>query len=86
MDSQTAIRVAGLWASGKMIGYDETEVLQSLLAEINQLQVENEDLRRIAREQWLIAHDEHCTNMRDCSSFSSDGKECQHPLAAKMSM
>lgn len=35
-------------------------------------------LRDALEEQWLIAHDEHCTNMRNCTSFGG-AKECRHP-------
>lgn len=35
-------------------------------------------LRSDLEAHWLIVHDEHCTNMRDCSSFGST-KECEAP-------
>ena len=41
-------------------------------------------LRAALEEQWQIAHDEHCTNMRDCASFGGS-KECSHPRPAFLS-
>ena len=35
-------------------------------------------LRSAIETQWATAHDEHCTNMRDCTSFGGT-KECHHP-------
>ena len=40
--------------------------------------VRDEALRAALEEQWLIAHDEHCTNLRNCASFGGS-KPCHHP-------
>lgn len=66
-----AMRYADLWAAGKMIGGDIDGVCLSLRAEVLRL-------RAALEEQWLIVHDEHCTNRRDCTSFGGM-RQCQHP-------
>lgn len=38
-----------------------------------------ERLKVELEEQWQIVHDEHCTNMEDCSSFGKTDRECHHP-------
>lgn len=37
MDIEQAIRIAGLWEAGKLIGADEDEVIFALLAEVKRL-------------------------------------------------
>lgn len=71
MPVSEAMRHADLWAAGKLIGGDIDGVCLSLRAEVLRL-------RDALEAQWLIAHDEYCTNMRDCTSFGGM-KECQHP-------
>lgn len=71
MPAADAMRYADLRAAGKMIGGDVDAVCLSLRAEVLRL-------RAALEEQWLIAHDEHCTNLRDCASFGGS-KPCHHP-------
>lgn len=54
---------------------DQIEGAQS---ENKALRQEVERLRAALEGQWLVAHDDHCTNMRDCASFEGT-KECRHP-------
>lgn len=70
MPVDQAMQYADLLAALKIIGGDIDTVCLSLRAEVLRL-------RSALEEQWLIAHDEHCTNTRDCTSFGGI-KQCKH--------
>ena len=78
MKIEDAMRYAELWRAGKLIGADEDEVRNALLAEVERLRAENAVLREESEGWWEEAHDEACTNMKDCASYGGN-KECYRP-------
>ena len=70
--------VNSLQIKAQMIDMGERIALGSDTALMREAATEIERLRKIIEEQWLIAHDVHCTNMRDCSSYGGT-KFCHHP-------
>lgn len=78
MKIEDAMRYAELWRAGKLIGADEDDVRNTLLGEVERLRSENAALREEAETWWKEAHDEACTNMKDCTSYGGN-KECYRP-------
>lgn len=78
MKIEEAMKYAGLWRAGKLIGGDEDDVRNTLLGEVERLQPENAELRQELETWWEMAHDEGCTNMKDCASYGGT-RVCYRP-------
>jgi DNA-binding NarL/FixJ family response regulator len=75
--------------AGRALGIDEDTVMQHIWMANKKMGFHSGHLvkyiqwdrwRRSEKleDQWRIAHDEHCTNMQNRTSFSGT-KKCQHP-------
>ena len=71
MDFKQAVKIAELWESGKMIGWDVGEVAQALLEGTRELKKE-------LKTEWLLNHDERCANLHTCSTFQKSKQPCCH--------
>lgn len=57
---------------------DAHKAAHDLDEQVTRLRAENADLRQELEAWWEQAHDEGCTNMKDCKSYGGK-KECYRP-------
>lgn len=80
MDDKRISELRALCGQGMVsaVGEYTPDELWEALDELDLLRAENANLRREVEGWWEEAHDEVCTNMKDCTSYGGE-KHCYRP-------
>lgn len=79
IDAELKVEVSAMRYDGPMDSGIRRQQNYAFEHKILLLERENAELRMALKTEWLINHDERCTNMKDCESFTNGLGKCHYP-------